>query len=200
MRKLIFLAFVTLDGVMQSDDGPEVDPSGGFTYGGWSTPFFDDFLDQTLAEQQSKPFDFVLGRKTYEQFAAFWPYQTIDKFPLAERINNARKYVASTSLQRLDWSNSTLLQGDVVQEIKQLKQQDGPILQVSGSSHFLQTLLAHDLLDELYLYICPITLGMGKRVFGEGTIPAAFTLREVKTSPRGVIIASYERAGKVQTG
>jgi dihydrofolate reductase len=200
MRKLYFLVFMTLDGVMQSDDGPEVDPSGGFTYGGWSTPYFDDFLEQSLAEHQSRPFDFVLGRKTYEQFAAFWPYQSTDTFPLAERINTAHKYVASTTLQKLDWSNSTLLQGDVVQAIKQLKQEDGPIFQVSGSSHFLQTLLAHDLVDELYLYICPITLGVGKRVFGEGTIPAAFTLRDVKASPRGVVIATYERAGDVQTG
>lgn len=200
MRKLIFLAFLTLDGVMQSDDGPEVDPSGGFTYGGWSTPYFDDFLDQTLAEQQSRPFDFVLGRKTYEQFAAFWPHQTTETFPMAERINAARKYVASTTLQKLDWNNATLLQGDAVQAIKQLKQQDGPVLQVNGSSHFLQTLLQHDLVDELYLYIVPITLGMGKRTFGDGAIPAAFTLREVKSSPRGVIIATYERAGEVQTG
>jgi dihydrofolate reductase len=111
-----------------------------------------------------------------------------------------RKYVASTTLQKLDWNNSTLLQGDVVQAIQQLKQQDGPVLQVSGSSHFLQTLLSHDLVDELYLYICPITLGIGKRVFGEGTIAAAFSLRDVKASPRGVVIATYERAGDVQTG
>ena len=200
MRKLYVLSFLTLDGVMQSDDGPEVDPSGGFTYGGWSTPYFDDFLEQTLAEHQSAPFDFVLGRKTYEQFAAFWPHQTSETFPMAERINHARKYVASTTLQKLDWNNSTLLEGNVVQAIQQLKQQDGPVLQVSGSSRFLQTLLSHDLVDELYLYICPITLGIGKRLFAEGTIAAAFTLREVKASPRGGIIASYERAGDVQTG
>lgn len=119
---------------------------------------------------------------------------------MAERINHARKYVASTTLQKLDWNNSTLLEGNVVQATKQLKQQDGPVLQVSGSSRFLQTLLSHDLVDELYVYICPITLGIGKRLFAEGTIAAAFPLREVKASPRGVIIASYERAGDVQTG
>ena len=198
MRKL-FLAFMTLDGVMQSDDGPEVDPSGGFTYGGWSTPYFDDFLEQSLAEHQSKPFDFVLGRKTYEG-SPVRPTRPPIPSPWRRESITRTKHVASTTLQKLDWSNSTLLQGDVVQAIQQLKQQDGPILQVSGSSHFLQTLLKHDLVDELYLYICPITLGMGKRVFGEGTIPAAFTLREVKASPRGVVVATYERAGEVQTG
>ena len=153
-----------------------------------------------MAEQQSRPFDFVLGRKTYEQFAAYWPYQNTDENPMAAGINRAKKYVASTTLLKLDWSNSTLLQGDVVQEIKKLKQQDGPELHVNGSSHFLQTLLKHDLVDELWLYIVPITLGMGKRLFAEGTIPAAFSLRAAKTSPLGVIVASYERAGEVQTG
>lgn len=200
MRKLIVLSFITLDGVMQGDDGPEVDTSGGFTYGGWSSPYFDDFLDQTLAKQQSRPFDLLLGRKTYEQFAAYFPFQNTDADPMATRINTAKKYVASTTLHTLDWSNSTLLQGDVVQEITRLKQLDGPELRVNGSAIFLQTLLKHDLVDELWLYICPITLGMGKRLFAEGTIAAAFTLREAKTSPRGVIVASYERAGEVQTG
>jgi len=175
MRKLIVLAFLTLDGVVQGDGGPEEDPSGGFTYSGWSFPLFDDFLDQTMVEQMSRPFDLVFGRKTYEMFAAYWPYQNTEGNPLAAGINHAQKYVASTTLLKLDWSNSTLLQGDVVQEITKLKQQDGPELQVHGSANLVQTLLKHDLVDELWLKIFPITLGMGKRLFAEGTIAAAFT-------------------------
>ena len=198
MRKLIVLSFLTLDGVVQGDGGPEEDPSSGFTYGRWSIPLFDDFLDQTMVEQLSRPFDLVLGRKTYELLAAYWPYQKTDGNPIAAGINHAQKYVASRTLLELDWSNSTLIQGDVVLEIQKLKQQDGPELQVHGSANLIQTLLKHDLVDELWLRIFPITLGMGKRLFADGTIAAA--LREAKASPRGVIVASYERAGVVQTG
>ena len=200
MRKLIVLTFITLDGVIQAVSGPDEDPSGGFMYGGWTTPYFDDFLDQVMIGQMSKSFDMVFGRKTYELFAAFWPFQDNEKSPLAAGINAARKYVASTTPLKLDWSNSTLLQGDVAQAIQALKQQDGPELQAHGSGKLIQTLLKHDLVDELWLKIFPITLGTGKRLFGEGTIPAAFSLREVKASPSGVIVASYERAGAVQTG
>jgi dihydrofolate reductase len=150
-----------------------------------------------MTEQMSRPFDLLLGRKTYEIFAAYWPHQ---KDPGAAGLNNAKKYVASKTPLKLDWSNSTLILGDVVQEIKKLKEQDGPELQVHGSGNFIQTLLKHDLVDELWLKIFPITLGMGKRLFAEGTTPVAFTLREAKTSPRGVIVASYDRAGEVKTG
>jgi dihydrofolate reductase len=193
MRKLIVLSFLTLDGVLQQD------PDGGFPYGEWDMPFWDDFLDQVMLEQMSGPFDVVLGRKTYEKFAAYWPYQNTEESPLAAGLNTAQKYVASRTLQKLDWKNSTLLRGDVAQEIGKLKQQEGPALQVHGSPTLIQTLLKHDLVDEFWLKIFPITLGMGKRLFAEGTLPAAFTLREVKTSSRGVIVASYERAGAVQT-
>lgn len=200
MRKLIAVAFVTLDGVMQDDDGSEAGSPDSFPYSGWFTPYIDTWMDQTMVKQQNRPFDLVLGRKTYEAFAEYWPYQNTDEDPLAARINTAKKYVASQALPKLDWRNSELLQGDVVQEITKLKGQDGPVLQVDGSANLMQTLLKHDLVDELWLYICPITLGMGNRLFGEGTIPAAFAVREVKTSPRGVIVACYERAGQVQTG
>ena len=200
MRKLIVLSFISLDGIMQAPGEPEEDPSGGFAYGGWVAPHWDDFLTQVMIEQMSKPFDLVLGRKTYEIFAAYWPHQNVETDPIAAGLNAARKYVASTTLQRLDWKNSTLLEGDVAQAVQALKRQDGPELQVHGSGNLIQTLLRHDLVDELWLKIFPITLGAGKRLFGEGATAAAFGAREVKTSPRGVIVASYERAGAVQTG
>jgi dihydrofolate reductase len=198
MRKIIVLSFITIDGVMQAPGGPEEDTTGGFTSGGWTFSYFDDFLGNVMAEQMSKPFDLLLGRKTYEIFAAYWPHQQED--PGAAGLNNAHKYVASKTSFKLDWSNSTLLSGDIVQEVKKLKAQDGPELQVHGSGNFIQTLLQHDLVDELWLKIFPITLGTGKRLFAGGASPAAFRLREAKTSPRGVIVASYERAGEVQTG
>lgn len=196
MRKLIVLTFVTLDGVMQAPGGPEEDPVGGFTYGGWTVPYFDDFLGETMTEQMGKPFDLLLGRKTYEIFAAYWPHHDDE----GAALNNATKYVASHAPMELTWERSVLLQGDVVDEIKQLKAQDGPDLQVHGSGNLIQTLLKHHLVDELWLKIFPITLGTGKRLFAEGTTPAAFTVREAKTSPLGVIVASYERAGDVKTG
>ena len=202
MRKLIVLSFITLDGVMQAPGGPEEDPTGGFEFGGWTVDYWDDFLGKVMAEQMEKPFDLLLGRKTYEIFAAYWPYvksDTADQM-MAEKLNNAKKYVVSTTLNKLDWRNSTLIKGNVVQEIKNLKEQNGPELQVHGSSNLIQTLLEHDLIDELRLKTFPITLGTGKRLFGEGTIPAAFKLVESKTSTTGVIAATYDRAGKVKTG
>ncbi len=202
MRKLIVLSFITLDGVMQAPGGPEEDPTGGFKYGGWTAGYWDDFLGGVMAEQMSQPFDSLLGRKTYEIFAAYWPYVKSDDpdGPIAEKINSAKKYVVSTTLEKLDWSNSTLIKGDIVQEIKNLKQQNGPELQVSGSGNLIQTLLKHDLIDEFRLKIFPITLGIGKRLFSDGTIPAGFKLVDSKTSTTGVIVADYERAGKIKTG
>ncbi|HEU5348732.1 MAG TPA: dihydrofolate reductase family protein [Ktedonobacterales bacterium] len=196
MRKLTVLSFITLDGVMQAPGGPEEDPTGGFRYGGWTVPYFDDFLGNEMAEEMSKPFDLLLGRKTYELFAGYWPHHA-DEGP---GINNATKYVASHAPMEFTWERSVLLQGDVVEAVKQLKAQDGPELQVHGSGNLIQTLLQHNLVDELWLKIFPITLGTGKRLFAEGTTPAAFTVREAKTSPRGVIVASYERAGEVAIG
>jgi dihydrofolate reductase len=196
MRKIIVLSFITLDGVMQAPGGPTEDTSGNFTYGGWTVPYFDDFLGQIMGEQMSRPFDLLLGRKTFEIFASYWPHHE-DEWP---GINQATKYVVSNTLAKHEWSNSVFIKGNVVDEIKQLKQQDGPDLQVHGSGNLIQTLLKHDLVDEFWLKIFPITLGTGKRLFVEGTLPGAFTLYESKTSPRGVIVVSYKRAGEIQTG
>ena len=196
MRKIIVLSFITLDGVMQGPGGPTEDTSGNFTYGGWTVPYFDESLGQVMGEQMSRPFDLLLGRKTFEIFAAYWPHHE-DEGP---EINNATKYVASNTLTTHEWSKSVFLKGNVVDEIKQLKQQDGPDLQVHGSSNLIQTLLEQDLVDEFWLKIFPVTLGMGKRLFDKGTIPAAYTLLESKSSPSGVIIATLKRAGEVKTG
>ena len=179
MRKIIVLSFITLDGVMQAPGGPEEDISGSFKYGGWTVPYFDDFLGKIMAEQMSKPFDLLLGRKTFEIFASYWPHH-IDEGP---EINRATKYVASNTLTSHEWSESVFLKGNAGDEIKRLKGQDGPDLQVHGSGNLIQTLLKHDLVDEFWLKIFPLTLGMGKRLFAEGTIPAAFKLSESKISP-----------------
>ena len=196
MRKIIALEFLSLDGVMQAPGGPDEDTSGGFEYGGWTAPYFDDFAGKVMAEQMKEPFSLLLGRKTFDIFSSYWPQHT-DVWP---GINDATKYVVSTTLSSSEWQNSVFLQGDVVKEIKKLKTGKGPDIQVYGSGNLMQTLLKNDLVDELWLKFFPITLGRGKRLFGEGTIPAAFTLTESKTSPSGVIIASFKRAGKVKTG
>ncbi len=200
MRKLIVLSFISLDGVMQAPGGPEEDPTGGFKYGGWVFPHFDDFLGKVMNKQMSNPFDLLLGRKTYEIFAAHWPFVKTDGDPIAAGINAARKYVASKTLKELTWRNSELIRGDVAKEVKKLKEQDGPEIQVHGSGNLIQTLLKRDLVDELWLKIFPITLGRGKRLFAEGTIPVGFKLLEGEISPKGVIVASYARAGEVKTG
>jgi dihydrofolate reductase len=200
MRKLIVLSFITLDNVVQAPGGPEEDPVGGFEHGGWLFGYGDDFLLNIMIEQTSKPFDLLLGRKTYEIFAAHWPYMNANQDPFAAKLNNAKKYVASKTLTKLDWNNSELINGDVPEEIKRIKEQDGPELQVHGSSNLVQTLLKYDLVDELWLKIFPVTLGVGKRLFAEGTIPTGFKLLESRISPSGVIIANYERAGEVKTG
>jgi dihydrofolate reductase len=196
MRKMNVLTFVTLDGVMQAPGGPEEDPSSNFTYGGWTVPYFDEFLGDVMTEQMDQPFDLLLGRKTFEIFAAYWPQHEEE----GAGINNATKYVASNTLTEHDWKKTVFLKGDVVNEIRKLKEGDGPDLQVHGSGNLIQTLLAHDLVDEFWLKIFPVTLGRGKRLFGDGTIPAAFAVTDSKTSPSGVIIATFKRAGNVETG
>jgi len=198
-RKLAVLTFVTLDGVMQAPGGPEEDPSGGFKHGGWVAGYWDDFMGNVMAEQMKWPFDLLLGRKTYEIFAAYWPHAGAEQ-PGAKQLNSARKFVVSKTLKRLDWANSVLVSGNVPQEISRLKKQDGPELQVHGSGNLIQTLLKNDLVDEFRLKVFPLTLGAGKRLFAEGTAPAGFRLIDSKTSTRGVIIATYERAGEVKTG
>jgi dihydrofolate reductase len=197
MRKLIVLTFVSLDGVMQAPGGPTEDPSGDFKFGGWAVPYFDEFLGKVMGEQMGKPFDLLLGRKTFDIFAAYWPQHTGEE---GAGINNATKFVVSKTLKKHDWNKSVFLNGDAVEEIKKLKQQDGPDLQVHGSSNLIQTLLKNDLVDELWLKVFPVTLGKGKRLFDNGSIPAAFTLTESKSSPAGVIVANFKRAGEVKTG
>lgn len=193
MRKIIVLTFMTLDGVMQGPGGPTEDTSGNFTYGGWVVPYFDDFVGRIMGEQMSRPFDLLLGRKTFELFASYWPQQE-------SPINEATKYVASNTLTTHEWSKTVFLKGNVVDEIKKLKLQDGPDLQVHGSGNLIQTLLKHDLVDEFWLKIFPVTLGTGKRLFDQGTLPASYTLIASQSSPSGVIIATLKRAGEVQTG
>lgn len=198
MRKIVVLTFVTLDGVMQAPGGPEEDPSGAFAHGGWSVSYWDDFLENEMGEQMGHPFDMLLGRKTYDLFASAWP-----KIDPESVINRFRKYVVTHNPIPGDteiWKNSIRVEGDVVEEIKKLKKGDGPEIQVHGSSNLIQTLLKNDLVDELWLKIYPVTLGKGKRLFGEGTIPAGFELIESKTSPSGVIVANYRRAGAVKSG
>ena len=196
MRKLIVLTFISLDGVMQAPGGPDEDTSGDFKYGGWTVPYFDEFAGKIMGEQMSKPFELLLGRKTFEIFAGYWPEHEED-WP---GINSVKKYVVSNTLTKHDWQNSHVINNDVVSEIKKLKEEDGPDIQVHGSGNLNQTLFKNDLVDELWLKIFPITLGKGKRLFGEGTIPAAFTLEDTKISPSGVIFANYKRAGEVKTG
>jgi dihydrofolate reductase len=197
MRKLVVLTFVTLDGVMQAPGGPTEDTAGGFKHGGWTVPYFDDFLGKVMEKQISRPFDLLLGRKTFEIFASYWPTHDGGKNP----INEATKYVASNTLTTHQWTKSVFLKsGNIVSEIKKLKQQQGPDLQVHGSANLIQTLLKHDLVDQFWLKMFPITLGMGKRLFADGVIQAAFKVTESTVSPRGVIVANFERAGEVKTG
>jgi dihydrofolate reductase len=196
MRKIIVLTFLSLDGVMQGPGGPTEDTSGGFTVGGWSVSYFDEFLGDVMAGQLGKPFDLLLGRKTFEIFASYWP----DHADEGPEINQATKYVVSKTMTSHDWQKSVFLNGDIVDEIKKLKAQDGPDLQVHGSSNFIQTLLKHDLVDEFWLKIFPVTLGAGKRLFDQGTVPAAYTLVDSKISPSGVIVANFKRAGEIKTG
>ena len=193
MRKIIVLSFITLDGVMQAPGGPEEDTSGGFKYGGWTAPYFDEMAAKVM-EKQMKPADLLLGRKTFEIFASYWPQHASD-WP---GINDVTKYVLSETVDQSDWQNTVFIKS--VDDIKELKKSEGSDLQVHGSGELVQLLLENDLVDELWLKIFPITLGEGKKLFGGGAIPAAFTLTENLVTPAGVIIANYKRAGDVKTG
>jgi dihydrofolate reductase len=195
MRKLIVNTFMSLDGVMQSPGGPDEDPTGGFALGGWGVNYFDDEMMERVAE--SAPYELLLGRGTYEIFAAHWPY---DEGPIADQLNGTRKHVASTTLERVEWNNSTLIDGDVPGYVRRLKTEDGPEIQVHGSPGLIQTLLEHDLIDEYRLWIFPLALGTGKRFFGAGTIPVALKLVDSKATKTGVTINFYERAGEVDPG
>lgn len=199
MRKIIVLTFVSLDGVMQAPGGKEEDRSGDFKFGGWTFPYFDEVSGQEMGEQIGEQYDLLLGRKTYDIFAAYWPKQDASN-PVTTPFNKATKYVASTTLKNPTWEKTVVLNGDVVAELKKLKQSEGKDLQVHGSGNFVQTLLKNDLIDELWLKTFPVTLGSGKKLFAEGTIPAAFTLIKTKVSPSGVIFANYKRGGDIKTG
>ncbi len=201
MREIVISTFVTLDSVMQAPGGPEEDPSDGFAHGGWSVGYWDDVLAQAMAESMGRPFDLLLGRKTYEIFAGYWP--TAPAEAGGDVLNNATKYVVSSTLDRAGWQNSHVIRPgdlDVPAQIRQVKEQDGPELQVHGSSQLIQTLIGHDLVDRYFLRIYPVLLGTGKRLFGGGTIPAGLRLVDSKPSTTGVIIATYERAGEIRYG
>jgi dihydrofolate reductase len=212
MRKLVVGAFVSLDGVMQAPGGPEEDPTGGFTLGGWTVNYWDDSMNEFMADTMGHDFDLLLGRKTYEIFAATWPHVNPEERAArggtesdiddeaAAALNNATKYVASRTLTHVDWQNSNLLEGDVAEAVAALKDEDGPEIQVSGSSDLIQTLLRHGLVDEFRLMIFPVVLGSGKRLFADGAVPGALTLRDVKTSSTGVIMATYTSGGEIETG
>lgn len=190
MRKIVVGSFITLDGVMQAAGGPEE----GFKHGGWSAPYYDEVLDK-IAEKQKQPArDLLLGRKTFEIFASFFP----DHEDIWPGVNDVTKYVMSSTLEKSDWKNSVFLK--TVDDIKKLKNSEGSDIQVHGSGKLVQALLKHDLVDELWLLIHPLTLGTGNRLFADGTIPAAFILIETTATPGGVIAAHYKRAGEVETG
>jgi dihydrofolate reductase len=195
MRKLVVNTFMSLDGVMQSPGGPDEDPTGGFTLGGWAVNYFDDEMMGQMSD--AGPYELLLGRGTYEIFAAHWPY---DKGPIADQLNGTRKHVASTTLERVRWNNSSLITGDVAEYVTALKNLEGPEIQVHGSPGLIQTLLEHDLIDEFRLWIFPVVIGTGKRFFGDGTLPAALKLVDSKVSSTGVTINTYERAGDIDRG
>jgi dihydrofolate reductase len=197
MRKITVLEHITMDGVIQAGGGPDEDPSGGFKYGGWAAPYMDDDAIGTAVKKMLElPIDLLLGRKTFDIWKTFWP-QHGDIWP---RVNEATKYVASNTVTSSDWQPSVFLSGDVAQRVAELKQGGGADLHIWGSGNFLQTLMKHDLVDNFWLMIYPITLGQGKRLFAEGTIPAAFKVTESIVGSSGVILANYERNGEVQTG
>jgi dihydrofolate reductase len=197
MRKLVVNTFLTLDGVMQAPGGPEEDPTGGFEHGGWSATYWDDAMGAKMGEFMGKPAELVLGRGTYEIFAAHWPHS--DE-PGAEELNSATKHVASTTLEEVDWQNSQLIEGDVPAGIRKLKEEDGPELQVHGSAGLIQTLLKEGLVDEIRVWTFPVVIGKGKRLFGDGTVPAGLKLTDSMVSSTGVIMAAYEPVGAVPIG
>jgi dihydrofolate reductase len=198
MRKLIVSTFLTLDGVMQAPGGPGEDDEGGFKYGGWSVNYWDDLMGQEMGEATSKPFAMVLGRKTYDIMAAHWPHASEEEGgPI---FNQATKYVASRGRPALEWSNSVLIEGDAADGLAALKQEDGPELQVHGSGNLIQSLLRHNLVDEYRLWVFPVVIGSGKRLFSDGAIPVGLRLVDSKVFTTGVVIGTYEPAGEIAIG
>jgi dihydrofolate reductase len=198
MRKIIASTFLSLDGVMQAPGGPEEDPTHGFTLGGWSATYWDEGMHGEMGALMGQPFDLLLGRKTYEIFAAHWPFAGDN--PVTALFNKATKYVASRSLNTLDWVNSKIIEGDVVAGVKALKAENGPELQVHGSANLLQTLNDAGLVDEHSIWIFPVVLGRGKRLFEDGAAPKALELIESKTSSTGVMMNRYRSKGGVVPG
>jgi dihydrofolate reductase len=200
MRKLVVGTFVTMDGVMQAPGGPDEDRDGGFGHGGWLVPYFDEKLGLIMDRWVDAAGGFLLGRRTYQIFAGSWPNATDPDDRIAVALNQRPKYVASRTLDRLEWNNSTLLKGDVVEEVRKLKAQDGGEIQVHGSAGLLQTLLKHDLVDTLRIWQFPVVVGTGKRLFGDGAIPSAFKLVETDATTTGAVLHVYERAGDLRYG
>jgi dihydrofolate reductase len=198
MRTLIVQTFVTLDGVMQAPGGPGEDDDGGFAHGGWSVNYWDDQMGQVMGEATSRPFAMVLGRRTYDIMAAFWPHASEEEG--GKVFNDATKYVASRGRPTLEWSNSVLIEGDAADGLAALKQEDGPELQVHGSANLIQTLLRHNLVDQYRLWVFPVVLGSGKRLFGDGAIPAGLRLVDSTVSSTGVVMGTWEPAGELATG
>jgi dihydrofolate reductase len=196
MGKVIVLEHISLDGVIQAPGGPDEDTSGDFAYGGWIAPYSDAILGTALRKQMNLPFDLLLGRKTFEIWATYWPHHG-DAWP---GVNAATKYVASNTITSAEWQPSVFLNGDIAEKVAKIKGQQGPDLHVWGSGNLIQTLIRHDLVDAFWLMIYPITLGGGKRLFADGTIPAAFKVTESTVSSNGVIVVNYERAGAIPTG
>jgi dihydrofolate reductase len=196
MRKVIVLEHISLDGVIQAPGGPDEDTSGGFAHGGWISPYSDATLGTALRKQMNMPFDLLIGRKTFEIWAPYWP-QNAGAWP---GVNTATKYIASNTMTSSKWQPSVFLSGDIAEKVAKIKQQQGPDLHVWGSGNLIQTLIKHDLVDTFWLMIYPITLGAGKRLFADGTIPLAFKVTESKVTPNGVIVVNYECAGAITTG
>jgi dihydrofolate reductase len=196
MRRITVLEHITLDGVIQAPGGPDEDTSGGFAYGGWIAPYSDEIVGTALRRQMDMPFDLLLGRKTFEIWAPYWPAHA-DEWP---GVNTATKYVASNTMTSDEWQPSVFLNGDIPEKVAGIKAQPGPDLHVWGSGNLLQTLLKQDLVDAFWLMVYPITLGSGKRLFAGGTIPVAFRVTESKVSSKGVMVVNYERSGVIVTG
>ncbi|WLR98055.1 dihydrofolate reductase family protein [Shinella sumterensis] len=200
MRKLIVSAFISLDGVMQAPGGPQEDPIGGFRFGGWVAPYFDETAGAVIDELFARPFDLLLGRKTYDIFAAHWPYADAND-PIGPLFDRVTKYVATRNPAfRTTWQNSRTLGADAVAAVKALKGGDGPDLLTQGSPDFLRTLFENDLVDEINVFVFPVILGKGKRLFGDASFPRALTLESSRTSQNGIVISRYTRAGDVATG
>ena len=198
MRQLIVQSFVTLDGVMQAPGGPGEDDEGGFAYGGWSVNYWDDQMGQVMGEATSRPFAMVLGRRTYDIMAAYWP--TAPEETGAKVFNDATKYVATHRPLTPEWSNSVQIEGDAADGLAALKAEDGPELQVHGSANLIQTLLAHNLVDQFRLWVFPVVIGSGKRLFADGTMPSGLRLVDHKVSTTGVVMGTWEPAGEIVTG